>query len=311
MVSRWRSERCSRRTALRTVAVSTLGGLAGCLGGGGSSVDVLSAGSLARTFEDHLNPAFEADTGIRIHGEYHGTNAVLRMIEDETKHPDVIVSADATLLRERLSPDWDIEFAANSLGIAANPETAFGRRLVAGDEPWYALARETDDGDLAISDPELDPLGYRAIQAFDLAEAEHDLAGFREAMTEQVYMEPEEPQLLAGVETGARVGAVVYRNMAVDHDLPFHEFPPAYNFADPERAAAYAEATYTFEDGTTVAGRPIRYNLTVPGDADNREAAHRLVQYLLDNPDILQEAGLTVGEAFPRSTGDVPEAIDL
>ena len=304
----------SRRGVVAALGLSALGGVAGCLGGGkgGGVVDVLSAGSLARTFEDHVAPAFAADTGIELHGEYYGTNAVMRLVTERTKHPDVIVSADATLLRDRLFPavaDWDIEFAANSLGIAANPDTAFGRRL--GDEPWYDIARSTEDGALAISDPELDPLGYRAMQAFELAEAEHDLDGFREAMADRVYEEPEEPQLLAGVETGSRVGAVVYRNMAVDRDLPFFEFPAAYNFADPDRAATYAEATYTFEDGETIEGRPIRYNLTVPSDADNREAGHRLVQYILANPSLLDEAGLTVGETFPRSTGSVPEAIEL
>ncbi len=307
------SRTVSRRELLAAVGASTLGGVAGCLGGGDSAVNVLSAGSLARTFEDHVAPAFEGEMELDVHGEYYGTNAVMRMVTEETKHPDVIVSADATLLRDRLYPtvtDWDIVFAANSLGLAYNPDTAFGRRLNDG-EPWYELARSTDKGDLAISDPELDPLGYRAMQAFDLAEAEHDLAGFRETMTDQVYIEPQEPQLLAGVETGSRVGAVAYRNMAFDHDLPFVAFPDAYNFADPERRAAYAEATYTFEDGETIEGRPILYNLTVADDADNREAGYRLVQYILDNPSLLDEAGLTVGDSFPRAAGTVPEAIEL
>ena len=310
------SRTVSRRGVLAAVGVSTVGSLTGCLGGNGSdsgAVNVLSAGSLARTFEDHVGPAFEAETELDLHGEYYGTNAVMRMVTDETKHPDVIVSADATLLRDRLSPtvaDWDIVFAANSLGIAYNPDTEFGQQLDDG-EPWYDLARSTDEGDLAISDPELDPLGYRAMQAFELAEAEHDLDGFREAMADRVYVEPQEPQLLAGVETGSRMGAVVYRNMALDHDLPFVEFPDAYNFADPERRAAYAEATYTFEDGEIIEGRPILYNLTVPDDADNREAGYRLVQYILDNPSLLDEAGLTVSEAFPRASGELPEAIDL
>ena len=301
---------------LGAVGASTLGGIGGCLGGGGGSggsVDVLSAGSLARTFEDHLGPAFESDTGISIHGEYYGTNAVMRMVTDRTKHPDVIVSADATLLRDRLYPefaDWDIAFAANSLGLAYAPDTAFGRQLESG-EPWYELAVEAEPGAVAISDPELDPLGYRAMQAFELAAREHDLDGFRSTMADRVYEEPEEPQLLAGVETGSRVAAVAYRNMAIDHDLPFFEFPAAYNFADPEQRETYASATYTFEDGETIEGRPILYNLTVNTEADDPEAGRRLVQYIVDNPGILDEAGLTVGKALPAANGELPEAIEL
>ncbi|WP_076610387.1 extracellular solute-binding protein [Natronorubrum thiooxidans] len=304
----------SRRTALATAGSLVGIGVAGCLGTATNSVRVLSAGSLARTFEDQIGPAFEDETGIAVHGEYYGTNAVMRMVEDRTKHPDVVVSADSTLLRDRLYgafTDWDVEFATNSLGIGYNAETTFGQRLEAG-EPWYELALETDDGDLSIGDPDLDPLGYRAVQAFELAEAEHGLEGFRDELLERVYEEPEEPQMMAGVESGSRAAAVVYHNMAVDHGLPFLEFPDAYNFANPELADHYATVEFTTdEEGYTAEGRPILYNATVNDEADDPDAGHQLVQFLIDNPDLLVDAGLTVGERLPRPAGELPEAIDV
>jgi len=156
----------SRRTALATAGGFVGTTLAGCLGSNSSSVSVLAAGSLAHTFEDHVGPVFEDKTGIQVHGEYYGANAVMRMVEDRTKHPDVIVSADATLLRDRLYDeftDWDVEFATNSLGIGYNEKTAFGQGLDNG-EPWHELALETGEGDISIGDPDLDPLGYRAVR---------------------------------------------------------------------------------------------------------------------------------------------------
>ncbi|RQG86152.1 extracellular solute-binding protein [Natrarchaeobius halalkaliphilus] len=309
------STRTTRRTVLAAVGgVAGAGVVGGCLGRAGGSVSVLSAGSLAHTFEDHVGPAFEDETGIAVHGEYYGANAVMRMVEDRTKHPDVIVSADATLLRDRLYgefTDWDIEFATNSVGLAYARESEFGRRLEDG-EPWYELARETDARDLAIGDPNLDPLGYRAVQAFELAEREYDLDGFREEMMELVYEEPEEPQLLTGVESGSRAAAVAYRNMAVDHDIPFFEFPETYSFADPERADHYATVEYTTDEGDyTAEGRPVVYNATVNDEADEPNAGLRLVQFLGDNPERLVDAGLTVGEQIPRASGEVPGAIDV
>ena len=297
--------------------IATIGGLgagiAGCLASNTGSVSVLSAGSLARTFEEYVGPAFEGETGISVRGEYYGANAALRMVEDRTKRPDVIVSADSSLLRDRLYgefTDWDVEFATNSVGIGYSKETAFGRRLER-DEPWYVLARETADGDLAIGDPNLDPLGYRAVQAFELAENEHGLDGFRDEMMRLVYEEPEEPQLTAGVESGSRVGAVVYRNMAIDHDLPFSEFPDAYNFANTDLADHYATVEFTTDEGYTAEGRPVLYNVTVNDEASEPNAGHRLVQFLIDNPDLLADAGLTVGERLPRPFGDVPEEINV
>lgn len=293
-------------------ATLAVAGTAGCLGSAVESVNVLSAGSLARTFESHVGPPFEEATGVNLHAEYYGSNAVMRMVEDGTKHPDVVVSADAALLRDRLRGeyvDWDVEFATNVLGIGYDPETALGRGLERG-EPWYELVRELPEGDLAIGDPDLDPLGYRAAQAFELAEQEHDLDGFRETLLDRVYREPEEPQLMAGVSGGGRAGAIVYGNMAVDHDVPFLEFPPAYNFADPERADHYATAVYvTDEEGYEAVGRPILYNAAVPKDADAPDAGRRLVAFLIDNPDVLVEAGLRVADALPRVEGDAPEEV--
>ena len=171
----------SRRAVLRAVGSAGLGALAGCLGG--ESVRVLAAGSLANTVEGAVGPAFAEETGVTVYGEYFGSLALLRMVTERTKHPDVVVSADATLLRERLYDEfatWDVEFASNVLGIAYDEGTAFGRGMAAG-EPWYDLLLDHPEGTVAIGDPELDPLGYRALQAFDLAAREHDLEGARAA----------------------------------------------------------------------------------------------------------------------------------
>lgn len=303
----------SRRSYLVTVGTAVVGGVAGCLDVPSESVRVLAAGSLARAIDDHVGPAFENEAEITVHGEYYGTNAVVRMVEDRTKHPDVVVGADARLLRDRLYgefTDWDIEFATNSLGIAYNDETSLGRQLGRG-EPWYDAMREADDGNVVISDPDLDPLGYRALQAFELAERAHDIDGLREEMLDTVYMEPEEPQMLAGVETGSRAAALVYKNMAAGHGLPFVEFPDEYNFSDPDLADHYATVSYTTDGGYTATGRPILYNATVNDTADNPAAGRQFVQFLADNSGLLENAGLTVSERLPRAHGTLPEAVSV
>jgi len=184
------------------------------------------------------------------------------MVSDGRKYPDVVVSADAGLLRDRLydTRTWDgmSRSRPTPLGSPTPPTRGFGERLEAGD-PWYEVARDADPGALAISDPDLDPLGYRAIHAFRLAEREHGLDGFAEAVTDAAYREPQEPQLLARAKRENRAAAVVYRNMAADHGLPFHPFPEAYDFSNPEYADRYAEASYTTDGGTR---RPVRRSCT-------------------------------------------------
>lgn len=303
----------SRRGLLSILGATPVFGASGCLGGN-TAVNVLSAGSLAQTFEAHIGPAFQAETGVAIHGEYFGTNAIMRLVEDRTKHPDIIVSADATLLRDRLYgtvTDWDVEFATNSLGIGYNEDTEFGQRLANG-EAWFDVVRDMDDGELTISDPNLDPLGYRAVQAFQLAEMAHDLEGFREDVLGIAYEEPDEPQIVSGIESGARAAGIVYRNMAVDHGIPFREFPDAYNFANPELADHYSTVAFvTDEEAYRAVGRPIVYNATVHGATERPEASAQLIQFLIDHPDLLVEAGLTVADDLPSATGDLPDGIVL
>ncbi|MFW5974105.1 MAG: extracellular solute-binding protein [Natrialbaceae archaeon] len=299
----------SRRSVLAALAAGGGLGTAGCLGGE-ESVSVLAAGSLAVVLDEHLGEQFKSETGIACRGEYYGTNAVMRMVTDDRKYPDVVVSADAGLLRDRLydaHAAWDVAFASNAVGIAYAPDTRFGGRLEAGD-PWYEVALDADDGDLAISDPDLDPLGYRAIHAFRLAEEEHGLDGFAETLTGAAYREPEEPQLLAGVESGNRAAAVDYRNMAADHGLPFHPFPEAYDFSNPEYADRYAEVSYTTDEGYTATGRPTVYNATVLESADSPDAGRGFVRFLADSEEALRENGFETA-GFPRTHGDVPTEV--
>ncbi|MFC4544729.1 extracellular solute-binding protein [Halosolutus amylolyticus] len=304
--------RYDRRSVLATVGSAAVGLVGGCLGSDDDRVRVLAAGSLAVVLEEHVGPAFQAEAGIRYAGEYHGSNALMRMIEERTKHPDVVISADVDLLRERLYPDhadWDVEFATNAVGIAYDPSADVGGRLADG-EPWYEVLADAGPGEVAISDPDLDPLGYRAVLLFELAEREHGLEGFRETMVDRAYREPNESALLAGIEAGDRACAVCYRNMASDHGVPFLGLPDAYNFANPAYADRYERVTYTTADGYTVSGSPVVYNATVRTGADEADAGRSFVTFLLDRPELLAEHGLRVPDALPRWNGDPPEGLD-
>ena len=300
----------SRRELLGGLAGLGATALAGCVAGGaGARVSVLSAGSLSVLCNETIGPAFESGTEYSYRGEFHGSKTVMRMVRDGQKYPDVVVSADAGLLRDELgdTAPWDVVFASNALVVTYNPDTAVGKRLGAG-EPWYEVLREAD-ARIARSDPDLDPLGYRTVQLFELAEAYYDEAGLVEDLTDNLVVDPQEAHLLAGIETGERAAAVAYRNMAVDHDLPFVSLPPELDFSDPGLADHYASATFTMDDGTTVEGTPVLYNMTVPSVAENRDVGERFVGFVLSRPDLLQEGGLVVPDAFPDTRGPVPQEV--
>jgi molybdate/tungstate transport system substrate-binding protein len=291
------------------VLLGTAPGLFG-LGRAGAAVDVLAAGSLLSAFDERVGTAFAEETGLDYRGEFRGSNAIVRLVEAGQKNPDVIVTADPGLLRESLGPEqvrWDVVFATNELGIAYAPETPVGDRLADG-EPWYRVLADSRV-EVGRTDPNLDPLGYRTTMLFDLAERYYDRAGLASTLWDNSTVAARESHLLAGVEAGSRPAAYCYRNMAADHDLPFVELPPALNFADPEHATHYATATYTTDQGRTIEGRPILYAATVPETASNPNGARQFVRFLLENPDLLDQSGLTVPDGLPRARGRLPERL--
>ncbi len=273
-------------------------------------MELLSAGSLSIILGNKVGESFEQETGTTFQGEFHGSNAVMRFITSGQKSPDVVASADAGLLRDELQPDyttWDVVFASNSVGITYNPDTQVGRMLENGT-PWYRALREADS-EIAMSDPDLDPLGYRTVQMFKLAEEYYDVDGLAQDLINRLEIDPQEAHLLAGIETGDRAAAVCYKNMAVDHGLSFVSLPDELNFSNPEYADHYAQATYTTDEGTTIEGTPVLYNATVLTSADHPENGRRFLSYLLQNRDVLSENGLIVDDRFPRTNGDVPEEV--
>jgi len=305
------SERFSiaRRRFLATVGLTTVFGTAGCSSTTSTGeIDLLSAGSLSIILGNKVGASFEQETGITVQGEFHGSNAAMRFIASGQKSPDVVASADADLLREELRPDyatWDIVFASNAVGITYNPDTQVGQ-VLENRTPWYRALREADS-EIAMSDPDLDPLGYRTVQMFKLAEEYYDVDGLAQDLIDRLEIDPQEAHLLAGIETGDRAAAVCYRNMAVDHGLPFISLPDELDFSNPEYADQYSQATYTTDEGTTIEGTPVLYNAAVLTGADHPENGRRFLRYLLQNREVLGENGLVVDDRFPRTNGDVPE----
>jgi molybdate/tungstate transport system substrate-binding protein len=299
----------TRRSFLRTAGATAVLGVAGC-GSSGREVELLSAGSLSIILGNTIGPSFEEDTGTSLQAEFHGSNALLRFVTSEQKSPDVVASADANLLRETLQPEyatWDIVFASNAVGVTYNPDTEVGEMLETGTA-WYRALSEADS-EIAMSDPNLDPLGYRTVQLFKLAEEYYGVDGLAQRLIDRLEVDPQEAHLLAGIETGDRAAAVCYENMAVDHGLPYVSLPDELNFSNPTYADQYAKATYTTDDGTTIQGTPVLYNATVLASADHPENGKRFLRYLLEHSDVLSENGLIVDDRFPRMNGDVPEEV--
>ncbi|WP_456477626.1 extracellular solute-binding protein [Geoglobus ahangari] len=223
--------------------------LAGC--SSKRQIEVMYAGSLVREMEELIIPEFERRYGYEVSSEARGSVAIVEMVKDGLRRPDVVISADYTLLNE-LAPkflDRYYIFASNSLVVA-------GKNGV--PENWIdaILSGEVSAG---MSDPAVDPLGYRTLLMFRLAEKYYG-ESFYDELVSKVKVFALETDLSANLFAGTVDIGFLYRNMAVNHGLNFLELPEEIDLSNPDFENLYS--TVSVRVGERVyRGKAIAYGI--------------------------------------------------
>lgn len=300
--------RATRRQLLLATGTAAVASIAGCTGGDvqddtqSPTVAILAAGSLQNGLANGLKPAVDVPVAI----EAHGSGTVARMIDEGQRDPDIVSVADVALFEELLSPSWYSVFTSNAVVIAYNPETAAGESLAeAGTERWY---KPILDGniDLGRTDPDHDPLGYRALFMLELASRYYDDASnLKDQVLERNQIYPEQ-SLISRFESGSIDAAIAYRNMAVERDYEYIELPDQINLSNPRYAEEwYSTTSYTLPSDQEIHGGLISYGSTIRHMSDAVVSvfrAHTTGRYL-------EEHGFLLREQFPTYTGDAPRPV--
>lgn len=273
-----------RRSLLRSFGVATTLGVAAGIGGVGSGVagrsgsddpTALVAGSLLRLADRVPGATVEA----------HGSVAVRRLVVNGMRDPDAVALADPRLFAG--VSDRATLFATNALVVAFDPESRFAGAL---QRDW-AGAIERDGIRLGRTNPDTDPLGYRTVMALELAAERHDVDADSVLEDASIFRETDVLNLVDGGKLDA---AFVYRNMAVQRDLPFVALPDAIDFSNPAYADVYRSVACEV-GGEAVRGAPIRYAATA-----TTAAGESWVERLVSAGDLLRETGFVVPADYPR-----------
>ena len=220
--------------------------------------------------------------------------------EGESTYAPKITSDDARIPWDR--PASELE----NFVLAYNPDTAGGERIAAaGPDRWYEPL-VAGSVDLGRTDPDQDPLGYRALFALELAARYYDDApALHRKIPEREQVYPE-TALISQFETGSIDAALAYRNMAVERGYDYVSLPREVDLSDPTHADEwYSTVSYELPSGQVIRGGPIGYASTVRDSSDAARAvfaAHTTGNYLAD-------AGFVLRDSFPRYEGEVPEAV--
>jgi molybdate/tungstate transport system substrate-binding protein len=272
------------------------------------TVIVYAAASLSAPIKAALD-TFARRNGTVVMEEHGGSLELARRITELKRVPDVIALADQEVFTELLMPahvPWYIRFARNRMVVAYTGRSR-GAAQVNANSWWKVLLRP--DVLVGRSDPEIAPVGYRALLTYELAESYYKqpgLAARLKARTPPKLIRGNATELAALLEAGELDYIVDYESLARSRRLRFVPLPPEIDLGDPRQAAAYARATVRVKrgkDSVTVAGAPILYGIARPVDAPHPEWGGRFIAFLLSTD------GRAILRRFDVDALDRPEPV--
>ncbi|HEX5631708.1 MAG TPA: substrate-binding domain-containing protein, partial [Gemmatimonadales bacterium] len=179
--------------------------IAACGGGSPRPLVVFNAGSLGQPLKDLLQEFGETEPGLQPAQEISGSLEAARKITELGKIPDVIAVADYQVIDRLLRPAharWQVAFARNAMVLAYTDRSAGADEV--GTDNWPEVLQRPGVR-VGRSDPALDPAGYRALMAVQLAEIHYSQPGLgerlRAAMPER-FVRPKEADLTALLQAG-------------------------------------------------------------------------------------------------------------
>lgn len=294
--------------------------LSSCGGGGGKTLQILTAGSLSVPFKQ-LAGLFEKEhPGLRVQLESHGSRQCARMIAALGKPCDVFASADYKVIEDLLVPDkarFNIRFCTNRMVLAWRKGSSRASGIDRANWFSYLLKKGVI---LGRSDPDSDPCGYRTVMVLQLAERLYKKPGLAGEILDHAgdrYIRPKETDLLALLEAGEIDFLFIYRSVALQHGLGFLRLPPQVNLGDAAQADLYGTAKVEVKGRTpgsysVVKGSPIQYSVTIPTGAPNRRGALAFLRFLLSprGRAVMEKNGQTcMVPALCRSLQAVPPGL--
>lgn len=279
---------------------------------------VSSATTLARPLRAALD-SFARRTGVATEQENGGSLELARQVAELGQVPDVLALADREVFPALLVPahaKWYALFARNRMVLAWTDRSREAARIDSASWRRVLLAPGVES---ARSDPDRDPMGYRTLLLFQLAERHYRQPGLAARLTAAAparHMRPRSSELVGLLQAGEVDYIWTYESVARAAGLRWLTLPSDVDLSSAADSATYATASVrvagrTPRDTVIIHGAPVLYGLTIPLRAPHPAVAARFAAWLLGSEGraVLRAEGLDVLEA-PVVVGDgVPAAI--
>ncbi|MFH1729960.1 MAG: tungstate ABC transporter substrate-binding protein WtpA [Pseudomonadota bacterium] len=256
-----------------------------------TKITVFHAGSLAKPFKD-IKTAFEKKhPEVEVLLEAAGSRTCARKITDLNKIADVMASADESVIRTLLMPEYAeyaLNFVTNEMAIMFNKNSKYAD--IINSENWTEILLKKDV-EFGHADPNKDPCGYRTLLVWQLAEKyykEKDLYKKLDEARPKKNIRPKETDLIGLLDAGELDYIFIYRSVAFQHKHPFVTLPNNINLGSFVLKDYYKSAKIEITgkkpgEKITKNGAPMVYGITVPKNAKNKKWGQKFVEFVVSD----------------------------
>jgi molybdate/tungstate transport system substrate-binding protein len=275
-----------------------------CAGDAREPLIVYNAGSLAQPIRAALD-SFSALTGVPFEQENAGSLETARKLTELGKIPDLIALADHEVFPQILMPEhvtWYARFARNRMVLAYGRQSRFAGEITPDNWREVVLRPGVEIG---RADPNLDPAGYRALMAMQLAALHYRDPGLARRLLDAAperNVRAKEVDLVALVQAGELDYVWQYESVARATGLQYLRLPSEVDLGSPRDSARYDSAVVRVlgkgvGDSILLRGSPIIYGFSIPVNATHPDVAREFVAFLLgDGTRIMRAAHLPVDD---------------
>ncbi len=240
-----------------------------------SRLVVFEADSLMVPFAQIQKEFEQANPGITVEIQAHGSIQVIRQVTELGQDVDIVAVADDSLIpmlmyqtkmpNGKPYASWDIMPVKNELVLSYTSKSKYSSEINSSN--WYQIISRPDIR-LGFADPRMDSVGYRTLMALKLAESYYRVGGIMEnaigkyfsipitasdsngisTITIPELLEPTENhmvlrgahmELLALLESSDIDYTIDYKSTVIQDGLQYLELPPEINLADNNFASNY------------------------------------------------------------------------
>lgn len=234
-------------------------------------------------------------------------------------------------------PGWAVSFASDEMAIAYTSASTSGSAAQAvlsayntatstnTTAAWYTFFNDLTSSSIkvGISNPNLDPAGYRAWISLQLAGIAYGNGGTGGTAYQQSFVNnlltnknnvtgASAAALIPALATGQINFLFIYKSDVASNGLTLMQLPNGVNLGLVSYNNFYKQATYT-SAGTLETGSAIALWLSIPSDATNPTGSVQFVVYTIQNyQTVLKSFGLTPitpAQLYADSNATVPSAI--